>query len=306
MESVIREWTRTANTVAAAGPLAVGQQVSRPSLDLKRLVNFNVSSLFQPTRLKEQIGAVSKSPAALARQPDQLDQGPTLSPQGDAFELSARSRSVPLNAIRRMNPSFANAATSRVSFEKLGPTDSTPRTSFDGNSRLGSLELARPTDQTLESCCPPHAAQSPLTVSNCHMLKFLHTSGPMLGRKESGVLRGRKYMSLASTLSPDSSEHLIKKSLLSPGNSLDHGFKLSLLDKQAITPMASLPSRGWVFDQSRSDSESSAGKPSIGSAPAQKGKAWYLQEMQCSAQLHASTVSDSARMSKKAAILLLI
>lgn len=266
MESVIGEWTKTADTVhAAARPFSGTQQVHRPSLDLKRLVNF--SSLFQPTRMKEQPTAGTVS-AVLALGSDQLDQRPALAPQGDAFELSSRSRSVPLNAIRRMNGNLANAAPSKVTFEGLGFAENSPRQSLDGNSRLGSLDLVKPSEETLESCCPPYAAKNPLAVSNCHMLKFLQTSGPVLGRNESGVLRGRKYMSLASRLGADV-DPFNKRSLLTPGNSLDTGFKLPLLDKQLTIPKGSLASKGWVHDQSRSDSESSAG---ISSAPSQKGK----------------------------------
>ena len=265
MESVIREWTRTADTVyAAARPLSGSQQV-RPSLDLKRLVNF--SSLFQPTRMKEQPTAGTGS-AALALGSDQLDQRRALAPQGDAFELSSRSRSVPLNAIRRMNGNLVNAAPSKVTFEGLGSAENSPRQSLDGNSRLGSLDLVKPSEETLESCCPPYAAKNPLAVSNCHMLKFLQTSGPVLGRNESGVWRGRKYLSLASRSGADV-DPFNKRSLLTPGNSLDTGFKLPLLDKQLTSAKGSLASKGWVHDQSRNDSESSAG---ISSAPSQKGK----------------------------------
>lgn len=267
MESVIREWTKTDDTVhAAAWPLSGTQQVHRPSLDLKRLVNF--SSMFQPTRMKEQPTAGTGS-AALALGSDQLDQRPAFAPQGNAFELSSRSRSVPINAIRRMNGNLVNAAPSKVTFEGLGSTENSPRQSLDGNSRLGSLDLVKPSEETLESCCPPYAAKNPLAVSNCHMLKFLQTSGPVLGRNESGVLRGRKYLSLASRQLGADVDPFNKRSLLTPGNSLDTAFKLPLLDKQLTSAKGSLASKGWVHDQSRNDSESSAG---ISSAPSQKGK----------------------------------
>lgn len=269
MESVIREWNRHAATVSlAARPLASAQPISRPSLDIKRLVNF--ATLFQPTRLKEQSGNVSNQPVPLP--PDQLDQR-LPAPMMDAFELSSRSRSVPLNAIRRMNPNVANAASGKVTFEGLGSAESSPRTSFEGNSRLGSLDLAQPSDQIIESCCPPYATKSPLAVSTCHMLKFLNSSGPMIGRKESGVLRGRKYMSLASSLGKDLEPALApssRKQLLSAGNSLDSGFKLSLLDKQPASPRRASTNKGWVHDPTRSDSGSSAG---IGSVSMQRSKA---------------------------------
>ena len=270
MEAVIKEWTQSGvSATSDAQPVAAGLTGNRPSLDahLKRLVGF--STLFQPTRLKEQAGSASASdggsqpavPAPLAKD--------------DAFELSSRSRSVPLNAIRRMNILSgvpAPTGQSKVSFEGL--SSGSPRQSLDSSSRLNSLDLATPTDQVLESSCPPYAAKSPLAVSNCHMLKFLQASGPVLGRKESGVMHGSKYRSLASTAGQDAA--LSSRRLLSTaGNSLDPGFKLSLslLDRQVKTPNAQSPTKGWVRDESHSSSDSTGDQPtSIASVPAQKGK----------------------------------
>lgn len=281
MESVIREWNRTAETVsAAARPLVGIPPVNRPSMDLKRLMN--LSSLFQPTRLKEQAPAGSGDLAPLPLQRDQPDQG-LLPPMNDAFELSSRSRSVPLNAIRRMNPGFGNATPSKVTFEGVASIESSPRTSLDGNIRRDSLDLAQPSDQVIESCCPPCAAKSPLAVSNCHMLKFLHSSGRMIGRKESGVLRGRQFMSLASLAGRDPEPAAVPSSrrpLLSAGNSLDSGVKLSLLDKLK-TPTSFSIAKGWVQDAPRSNSDSPS--HSISSVPAQ-GMSQSIQCVSCQAQ----------------------
>ena len=40
-----------------------------------------------------------------------------------------------------------------------------------------------------ESCCQPCAADSPLAVSNCHMLKFLAQLGHRKARRDSGLVR---------------------------------------------------------------------------------------------------------------------
>ena len=62
-------------------------------------------------------------------------------------------------------------------FAKRRSTDG--QVSYD-DSELMQLEI-------LDSCCPPHAAASSLAVNNCHMLKFMATSGIMQGRREDVV-----------------------------------------------------------------------------------------------------------------------
>ena len=264
MESVIKEWTKSGvSAISDAQPLA-GSVTNRPSYDahLKRLVGF--STLFQPTRTKE-------SPLAGPAATDRVDQtpAPLQPPPSDAFELSSRSRSVPLNAIRRMNILGGSPGPSKVTFEGLS-NNSSPRNSLDGSSRLGSLDLATPTDQVLESSCVPYAAKIPLAVSNCHMLNFLHASGLVLGRKESGILHGKKYLRLGSSVGQDVDSS--RKVLSSAGNSLDPGFKmsLSLLDKHRTADLSF--SKGWVQDESHSDKDSNSSRPaSIASVPVPKG-----------------------------------
>ena len=88
-----------------------------------------------------------------------------------------------------------------------------PRRSTEGVSyedpELEQLDI-------LGSCCAPYAADSPLAVSNCHMLKFLAASGIMQGRKEDIVVfhrRARPFprivpMSRSAGDSPSASEEL--------------------------------------------------------------------------------------------------
>jgi len=85
------------------------------------------------------------------------------------------------------------------------------RRSIDGvsydNSELEQLDM-------LDSCCAPYAADSPLAVSNCHMLKFLAASGTMQGRKEDVVVprhlsdKSPRASSLSTGNSPQNSQEL--------------------------------------------------------------------------------------------------
>jgi len=61
-----------------------------------------------------------------------------------------------------------------------------PRKSVDGvdydDDELETLEAS-------ESCCQPFAADSPLAVSNCHMLQFLADLDPQHARRDAGLVK---------------------------------------------------------------------------------------------------------------------
>ena len=77
----------------------------------------------------------------------------------------------PAGAVRREGRASASAAFS-------------PGRSADGVSYTDAeMQQLAVTD----SCCAPFAAQDPLAVSNCHMLKFLAASGAIQGRQEEVV-----------------------------------------------------------------------------------------------------------------------
>ena len=65
------------------------------------------------------------------------------------------------------------------SLSGYAPRRSTEGVSYD-DAELEQLDM-------LDSCCGPCAAESPLAVSNCHMLKFLAPFGPVQGRKEESL-----------------------------------------------------------------------------------------------------------------------
>ncbi len=155
-------------------------------------------------------------------------------------ELHSRSKSMPLNEIRRQT------LTGRLAVL----TDTfTPRApSPEGASSRESSDTGEA--QAEEAYCSPYASHSPLAVNNCHMLNFLGESGRLLGRKESGVLRSRAYRSLASrnlSRAKESSRHLLR----SAGNSLDPNFQAATSSTAVSSPQDSqIPSAShrvaWV------------------------------------------------------------
>ncbi|DBA84440.1 TPA: hypothetical protein ACH3X1_006072 [Trebouxia sp. C0004] len=128
----------------------------------------------------------------------------------DPAELHSRSKSMPMNEIRRQTLTGCLAVPAdKFVFRAPSPESASSRESSDNCEA-----------QAEEAYCSPYASHSPLAVNNCHMLKFLGELGRLEGRKESGVLRSNAYRSLASkihTRAIDSSRHLLR----SAGNSLD-------------------------------------------------------------------------------------
>ena len=61
-----------------------------------------------------------------------------------------------------------------------------PRKSVDGVD-YDDDELETP--EASESCCQPFAADSPLAVSNCHMLQFLADLDPQHARRDAGLVK---------------------------------------------------------------------------------------------------------------------
>ncbi len=132
----------------------------------------------------------------------------------ESAELHSRSKSMPLNEIRRQTLTGRPAVpTDKFTFRVPSPESASSRESSDNGEA-----------QAEEAYCSPYASHSPLAVNNCHMLKFLGELGRLEGRKESGVLRSNAYRSLASrnlTRAIESSRHLLR----SAGNSLDPNFQ---------------------------------------------------------------------------------
>lgn len=149
--------------------------------------------------------------------------GKSLSMDGSA-ELHSRSKSVPLNEIRRQALTGRLAVpTGQFDFRVPSPESASSRESSDNGEAYAE-----------EAYCSPFASHSPLAVSNCHMLKFLGESGKLEGRKESGVLRSNAYRSLASrnlSRARESSRHLLR----SAGNSLDPNFQ-AVTNSTALSP----------------------------------------------------------------------
>ncbi|KAA6421082.1 MAG: serine threonine kinase [Trebouxia sp. A1-2] len=132
----------------------------------------------------------------------------------EPVELHSRSKSMPLNEIRRQTlTGRLFVPTERFMFRAQSPESVSSRESSDTGE-----------EQAEEAYCSPYASHSPLAVNNCHMLNFLGKLGRVEGRKESGVLRSNAYRSLASrnlTRAVESSRHLLR----SAGNSLDPNFQ---------------------------------------------------------------------------------
>jgi hypothetical protein len=152
-------------------------------------------------------------------------------------ELHSRSKSMPLNEIRRQTLT-GRLAVLTDTFTPRGPSP-------EGASSRESSDTGEA--QAEEAYCSPYASHSPLAVNNCHMLNFLGESGRLLGRKESGVLRSRAYRSLASSRAKESSRHLLR----SAGNSLDPNFQAATSSTAVSSPQDSqIPSAShrvaWV------------------------------------------------------------
>ena len=138
----------------------------------------------------------------------------------DSAELQKRSASVPLNQIRRWALGRAAAPAAAQSPDKFGL--GLPAALQDAAS-IGSSRDSTPRPEDLEEAyCSPFASHSPLAVSNCHMLAFLKSSGPLSGRKESGVLMTKAYRGFIDKKikAGESSRQL----LASAGNSLDPNY----------------------------------------------------------------------------------
>ena len=135
-------------------------------------------------------------------------------------ELQKRSASVPLNEIRRWALGRAAAPAAAESPDKFGL--GLPAALQDASSRGSSGDSTPRPDELEEAYCSPFASHSPLAVSNCHMLAFLKTSGPLQGRKESGVLMTKAYRgSIDKKIKAGESSRQL---LASAGNSLDPNY----------------------------------------------------------------------------------
>ena len=148
-------------------------------------------------------------------------------------ELAKRSKSVPLNEIRRWaltgRASPSNQPSSKLSLEAPEGASSASSQSEASEVQGGVAE---------DAFCTPHASHSPLAVSNCHMLKFLAESGLVEGRREGGTVRSNASRSLTSKKYSQAAESS-QRMLLSAGNSLETSFDPAMMGDQPIPGSAS-------------------------------------------------------------------
>ena len=222
MDSVITEW-RGDGGKAKSCPWVKGMQ----SGDVKQSGLIPANAGTSNSRLQATLGGGKTG----SRRPD----GKSLSLDEPA-ELSKRSRSVPLTTIRRL------ALTGRASQYPSEQTAS--KTDFDVPASISSRGSSEAGDGEPEDAyCTPYASHSPLACSNCHMLRFLAASGPVVGRREIGTLRSNAYRSLASKKHGRSpslvrGESTTRHLLSSAGNSLATDFDPSTVG----TPPSPRPS----------------------------------------------------------------
>ena len=193
MDSVITEWKGD-----------VGMQSNESDVKQSGLIPANAG--ISSSRLQAMLGGGN----AFSRRPGGKSQS-----LDEPAELAKRSRSVPLAALRRF------VVTGRASpSEQTG--SNTASDSSRGSSDAGDGELE-------DAHCTPYASHSPLACSNCHMLRFLAASGPVMGKREVGTLRSNAYRSQTSKHQSKSlplvrGESSTRQLLSSAGNSLATDF----------------------------------------------------------------------------------
>ena len=149
-------------------------------------------------------------------------------------ELAKRSKSVPLNEIRRW---ALTGGTSPANQPPSKPSLDAPEAASTASPHASSAASEVQDGVAEDAFCTPHASHSPLAVSNCHMLKFLAESGLVEGRREGGTMRNHAYHSLTGKKHPQAAGSS-RSLLLSAGNSLEASFDPSMVGNQSL-PMTS-------------------------------------------------------------------
>ena len=176
-------------------------------------------------------------------------------PRGSASSLRSSMAASPSRSGKQTTVSFANHSGERPE-SRPSSCAPTPWQSIDGvsydDTEVEQLDV-------MESCCAPHAAEHPLAVSNCHMLKFLAAFGTLQGRKEDGVAprrrRSRKFPRASSLSAGNSSESPASLTAgLRSGSSDQSGSRRPSLLGAPDQKLPALPQtkpRGMLADASR-------------------------------------------------------
>lgn len=158
------------------------------------------------------------SPAPGATPTSLAEPGRSPKPTKSAPNLLWRfsSSAVAPEAVEEERSSRGNTLQQKVAAVKQTAVHFTqPSKSGDGGVSYGEDELE--TLDVAESCCPPIAADSPLAVSNCHMLQFLAQQGGQCARNDStlGLVRQPSAKSSSTEAGPGALSRALKSQLSS-------------------------------------------------------------------------------------------